>query len=37
MKKMWTLALAGLLAFAIVPVLLLPKLKHALLYCHYEP
>ncbi len=28
---------AGLLAFAIVPVLLLPKLKHALLYCHYEP
>ena len=28
---------AGLLAFAIVPVLLLPRLKHALLYCHYEP
>ncbi len=28
---------AGLLAFAILPVLLLPKLKHALLYCHYEP
>ena len=28
---------AGLLAFAILPVLLLPRLKHALLYCHYEP
>lgn len=28
---------AGLLAFAILPVLLLPRLKHTLLYCHYEP
>ena len=28
---------AGLLAFAILPVLLLPRLKHALLYSQYEP
>lgn len=32
----WPFA-AALLAFAILPVLLLPRLKHALLYCHYEP
>lgn len=28
---------AGLLAFAILPLLLLPRLKHALLYSQYEP
>ena len=28
---------AGLLSFAILPLLLLPRLKHALLYSQYEP